>query len=294
MRIRPIIQAAFIAACLGMPLYAGTFWGITGAVHPSVDALKARIDQQGGGVPTEVPATPTPVYSPTSSFTQSPTFSVSPTETVSSTVTPSFTSSPTFSASPTITATPTASDSFTTSPTPSATATATPTVTPSPVVTLVQVIWQNGTTGCWGGNCATGGITIQDSVNWSAHATVSNAMQWTWTTPSGVFNYFQPTFTLQNAQDMSAYANGHLQFDVKLGQPVGNYSSIAVSTYNGGSSMSLNLASVNNTSFTTVSFPLATLGTNGTGLMFTTVTFTSNQVGGNVLIYFNNIEWTSN
>jgi hypothetical protein len=310
---------AFMA--LGTPMFAGTYWGIIGAVHGGVDTLKSQIGaQERSAEPTVVVATDTPVLSPTASpsatpsATQSPTFSVSPTSTDSPTESPSFTASPTPSATPTLTASATASDTYTGSPTSSATPSATdtssatltstvtstftPTSTITPTATAtptpqVQLIWQNGTAACWGGNCATGGITIQDKVFWSTYTTVSNAMEWYVTV--GGFNYFEPAFTLQNAQDQSAYAGGHLQFDVKLGQPASNYSAITIFAMGvGGSNMSLDLASVNNSSFTTVSFPLATLGTNGTGLMSTEIHFTSVQNPGAVMIYFNNIQWVSN
>jgi len=165
-----------------------------------------------------------------------------------------------------------------------------PTAVPGGGTTPVQVIWQNGTNGCWGANCGTGSITIHDTENWSTYTTVSSAMEWTVTV--GGFNFFEPTFSLQNSQNQSAFANGHLQFDVKLGQPVANYSAITVFAM-GGSNVNLNLATLNNTSFTTVAIPLATLGTNGTGLMSTDIQFTANQSNGAVLIYFNNIEWTT-
>ena len=165
-----------------------------------------------------------------------------------------------------------------------------PTAVPGGGTTPVQVIWQNGTAGCWGGDCGTGGITIQDLEHWSTYTTVSSAMEWTVTV--GGFNFFEPTFSLQNSQNQSAFANGHLQFDVKLGQPVGNYSSITIFGM-GGSNFPLNLASLSNSSFTTVAIPLATLGTNGTGLMSTDIQFTTNQTVNSILIYFNNVEWTT-
>lgn len=152
------------------------------------------------------------------------------------------------------------------------------------------MIWQNGAPGCWGGNCGSGGILIRDSVDWSTYTTVSNAMEWYVTV--GGFDYFEPMFTLQNTQNQGAYANGHLQFDVKLGQPASNYSAITIFAM-GGSNMSLNLSSVNDTSFNTVSFPLASLGTNGTGLMSAEIQFNAVQSVNSVVIYFNNIEWTS-
>jgi hypothetical protein len=156
---------------------------------------------------------------------------------------------------------------------------------------ITQSIWQNGTTGCWAGNCGTGGISIQDAEHWSTFATVSNAMEWTVTV--GGFNFFEPTFSLQNSQNQSAFANGHLQFDVELGQAVSNYSAITIFAM-GGSNVNLNLATLSNTSFTTVTIPLSTLGTNGTGLMSTDIQFNATQSVGAVLIYFNNVEWTSN
>src|ERR1700677_3931900 len=54
-----------------------------------------------------------------------------------------------------------------------------PTALPGGGTTPVQVVWQNGTAGCWGGNCGTGGITIQDLEDWSTYTTVSSAMEWT-------------------------------------------------------------------------------------------------------------------
>jgi hypothetical protein len=165
-----------------------------------------------------------------------------------------------------------------------------PTAVPGGGTTPVQMIWQNGTAGCWGGNCGTGGITISDLKSWSTYTTVSNTMEWTVTV--GGFNYFEPTFSLQNSQNQSAFANGHLQFEVELGQPVANYSAITIFAM-GGSNVNLNLASLSNSSFTTVTVPLATLGTNGSGLMSTEIQFNANQSDGAVLIYFNNVEWTT-
>jgi hypothetical protein len=167
-----------------------------------------------------------------------------------------------------------------------------PTAVPGgPTQTQTLVIWQNGTAGCWAGNCGTGGILIQDAEHWSTYTTVSNAMEWYVTV--GGFDFFEPTFSLQNSQNQSAFANGHLQFGVELGQAASNYSAITIFAM-GGSSVNLNLASLNNTSFTTVAIPLATLGTNGTGLMSTDIQFNSVQAVNAELIYFNNIEWTPN
>ncbi|HTB21083.1 MAG TPA: hypothetical protein VK914_00080 [bacterium] len=181
---------------------------------------------------------------------------------------------------------PTASPTWTGAP--SETASPTPSATATPVT---QIIWQNGTAGCWGGDCANGGVLIRDAVNWSTYTTASSAMEWTVTV--GGFDYFEPSFSLQNPQNQSAFANGHLQFDVELGQPTSNYGAITVFAM-GGSNMSLNLASVNDTSFTTVSFPLATLGTNGTGLLSVEVQFNTSQPLNAAIIYLNNIQWISN
>jgi hypothetical protein len=130
-----------------------------------------------------------------------------------------------------------------------------------------------------------------DNFAWSTYETTSNAMEWYVTV--GGFSYFEPEFTLQNSQSQSAYANGHLQFDVKLGQPASAYDYITLYAM-GGSNVGLNLASVNDTSFTTVSFPLATLGTNGTTLMNMYIQFNATQADNAVMIYVNNVEWTSN
>src|SRR5205807_1471020 len=94
------------------------------------------------------------------------------------------------------------------------------------------------------------------------------------TTASNTLEFYVPTaaycmtcgnywayFQTQNLQDKSAYSNGHIEFDMMLGQPVSNYTWIQV--FIGGSNntpITLNLSTLSASSFSHVSVSIATLG----------------------------------
>src|ERR1019366_4677311 len=96
------LRLAALLLILGAPLFAGTYWGVIGAIHNSVGLLKNKIDAL---TPSPAPTAP----GPSSTFTISPTFSESatplPSPTQSATVTFTVTDTDTPTISPTASST---------------------------------------------------------------------------------------------------------------------------------------------------------------------------------------------
>jgi len=161
-------------------------------------------------------------------------------------------------------------------------------VTPTP-----QIIWQNGTVGCWGGNCTTGGLTIGDVVT-PYLTTGSNTLEFYFNNSSQNPANLEPSFKTQNVQVKTAYTNGHLQFDIELGQSASLYSSINVAIGSGWTT--LNLSALSASSFTHISIPFTSMGgvSSATYLALFLVDMTTNTGASTPYVYFNNVEWTPN
>ncbi len=166
--------------------------------------------------------------------------------------------------------------------------------TPSPTsAPSTFIIWQNGTAGCYQGNCLIDQIFIL--VGGTTQVT-GNALEW-----DSDSTYCNPGLYggVSNQADVTAYANGHLQMDMKLGLSPASYNNIYVGS---GVLYNLNLALLNTSSFTHVSVPLD-LASAGPNLSLWNGPFVQIQLycfgGGSFpasgpLLYLNNVEWTSN
>ena len=165
---------------------------------------------------------------------------------------------------------------------------------PTPTPTA-QVIWQNGALGCWAGNCSTGGMAISDQ-GVTHRTTVSNTLEIDGMPQSGSGVLFGSWFTkiqLLNTENQNGYANGHLEFDIMLGQPASAYAGIGVSAGNGCPNwVQLSPGSLSQSSFTHISVPLPTCTINYPTLFVVTLTGTS--ATSLPVLYLNNIEWTTN
>lgn len=165
-----------------------------------------------------------------------------------------------------------------------------PTPTPTP-----QEIWQNGALGCWAGSCGTGGMAISDQ-GFTHRTTVSNTLEIDGMPQSGsgvLFGSWVSKIQLLNSENQNSYANGHLEFDIMLGQPASAYAGIGVSTGNGCPNwVQLSLGSLSQSGFTHISVPLPTCTINYPTLFVVTLTGTS--ASSLPALYLNNIEWTTN
>ncbi|MFI5257338.1 MAG: hypothetical protein ACHQRK_08770 [Gemmatimonadales bacterium] len=164
---------------------------------------------------------------------------------------------------------------------------------PTPTSTT-QVIWQNGALGCWASNCGTGGMTISDQFT-THRITASNTLEIDGMPQSGSgvqFGSWLTRIKLLNTENQSGYAGGHLQFDIMLAQPASAYAGIGVSTGNGCPNwVLLSPGSLSQTGFTHISVPLSTCTINYPTLFV--VTLTGNAASSLPVLYFNNIEWTT-
>lgn len=162
--------------------------------------------------------------------------------------------------------------------------------TPTP-----QVIWQNGALGCWAGNCATGGMSITDQ-GFTHQTTASNTLEIDGMPKSGsgvLFGSWVTRIQLLNTENQSSYANGHLEFDIMLGQPASAYAGIGVSAGNGCPNwVQLSAASLSQSGFTHISVALPNCTINYPTLFVVTLTGTS--ASSLPALYLNNIEWTTN
>jgi hypothetical protein len=165
-----------------------------------------------------------------------------------------------------------------------------PTPTPTP-----QVIWQNGALGCWAGNCGTGGMTISDQ-GFTHQTTASNTLELDGMPQSGsgvLFGSWVSKIQLLNFENQNSYANGHLEFDIMLGQPASAYAGIGVSVGNGCPNwVQLSPGALSQSGFTHISVPLPTCTINYPTLFVVTLTGTS--ASSLPALYLNNIEWTTN
>jgi hypothetical protein len=165
---------------------------------------------------------------------------------------------------------------------------------PTPTPTA-QVIWQNGALGCWAGNCGTGGMTISDQ-GFTHQTTASNTLEIDGMPKSGsgvLFGSWQTKIQLLNTENQNGYANGHLEFDIMLGQPASAYAGIGVSAGNGCPNwVQLSPGSLSQSAFTHISVPLPTCTINYPTLFVVTLTGTS--ANSLPALYFNNVEWTTN
>jgi len=165
----------------------------------------------------------------------------------------------------------------------------TPTATSAPTT---FIIWQNGTAGCYQGNC----LINQVFVGFSGTTQVTgNALEWD--SDSTNCNT-SANGGISNPVDATAYANGHLQLDLKPGLNPSSYTYITVGC---GVPYSVNLALLSTSSFTHVSVPLdlTTVNPNLSLWSGLAIQITLNCSGGNFpasgpLLYINNVEWTSN
>jgi hypothetical protein len=158
-----------------------------------------------------------------------------------------------------------------------------------------QVLWQNGALGCWAGNCGTGGMTISDQ-GATHQTTASNTLEIDGMPRSGSGVLFGSWFTkiqLLNFENQNSYTNGHLEFDIMLAQPASAYAGIGVSVGNGCPNwVQLSPGSLSQSAFTHISVPLPTCTINYPTLFVVTLTGTS--ASSLAVLYFNNIEWTTN
>ena len=165
-----------------------------------------------------------------------------------------------------------------------------PTGTPS-----VQVIWQNGALGCWAGNCGTGGMVISDQF-FTHQTTASNTLEIDGMPKSGsgvLFGSWVTKIQLLNTENQNGYANGHLEFDVMLGQPASAYAGIGVSAGNGCPNwVQLSPGSLSQSGFTHISVPLPSCTINYPTLF--EVTLIGNSASSLPVLYLNNIEWITN
>ena len=186
-----------------------------------------------------------------------------------------------------------------------------PVQTPIPVPTLVPfVIWQNGTVGCYQGNCLLDLVRLS-TINGgpTTFQTNGNSLEW----DSNGSNICNPSLTgyMNDPIDITPYLplNGHLQMDIKLALTTASYGSIYIryDNFTGNLGYALNLSLLSSTSFTHVSVPL---------FFFQSIPPTYNYFSewtGNVfeidlncpngptyfpnsgpLLYVNNIQWTAN
>ena len=197
------------------------------------------------------------------------------------------------------------SANFTNTPTPPPTNTPSPTATAAPVT---FTIWQNGLEGCFQGNCLIGQVygvgaggpvtTFASGNNLEVDSTVSGNCD----------NVIE--LTVGGPIDATAFTNGHLQFDLKLGIAPSSFGSIYVSEAgpfvptNLCPEYGLNLSLLSTSSFTHVSVPTNFFNLGVTSLntwrepVFYLEMFCPNGSvyfpSSGPLLYLNNIEWTSN
>lgn len=173
---------------------------------------------------------------------------------------------------------------------------------PNPNPTPSQfVIWQNGTLGCYNGDCLTAQIRLQTFNDGpTTFQTTSNALEWD-SNNSGICDPEFEAF-LPGPENVNAYTKGHLQMDVKLALPPASYGGISVGCFD---SYNLNLSLLSTTSFTHVSVPLdfPTLAypydySIWSGVLFQVSIYCP---GGPTylpstgpLLYVNNVMWTAN
>jgi hypothetical protein len=163
------------------------------------------------------------------------------------------------------------SQTYTWSPT---TASATP--TPSGPVT--QVIWQNGSVGCWGGNCGTGAINT--NFNGCVEMVTGTQTLEIYTTGPVLSGSYQ--YNLQNAQSLAAFANGHVLFSIMLAQPASSYTSLYVG--GSGGSENLNISTLSNS---------VELTGSTTAIFEVGFSLFGANLSGESIFYINNIEFTS-
>lgn len=139
-----------------------------------------------------------------------------------------------------------------------------PLMPPPPPTPTPQVVWANGFIGTWFGNAmtaqcgacnTTGAVTaVNDPISGDTSALLLTA-----NVPGG-FYYFQSPVTVNPS---NYYPTGHLQFDILLGQPAANITSMSLQYYNNGFSGNCGeydfpatlISSWSSSSFTHVSTP---------------------------------------
>jgi hypothetical protein len=157
---------------------------------------------------------------------------------------------------------------------------------PPPPTPRVAMIWSNGSPGCWGDpgdTCITGGVG-------------GRTLQVTSSLASGFAG-----FCIENAggscvsRDLSAFKNGHLQFDVRLESSTVTSVSITLFT---GLTYQIPMSSLSLGQFVHLSIPLTPdlFGTNGPQQVLNVFQYniTNSAPSGNqVVLIMNDIKWTA-
>lgn len=165
---------------------------------------------------------------------------------------------------------------------------------PTAVPTVqTQIIWQNGAPGCWGGNCATGSISVADSACGNL-TTGSNTLE-IYSTAAGTTVYANfLTFDMFTIAGTVNYQ--HLQFDIELGLPASDFSAMVVEGMGTCGGSAINPASLSQSAFTHVSLPNGSISCqSGSTKTVATFMFTTTAVPiSGAYVYLNNVELTSN
>ena len=185
--------------------------------------------------------------------------------------------------------------------------------TSPPPTPRVAMIWSNGSPGCWGDpgdTCATGGSIGRIAQFFSIGGTgITNTPDTiTGGVPSlslmyyfinGTYSSGDAGFYIQGgSRDLSAFKNGHLQFDVQLVSPT--VTSVSITLFN-GVTYQIPMSSLSLGQFVHLSIPLTPdlFGTNGPQQLATVfrINVTNSDLSTPILkvaLYMNDIKWTAN
>jgi hypothetical protein len=135
-------------------------------------------------------------------------------------------------------------------------------------------------------------MTISDQ-GFTHQTTTSNTLEIDGVPRGVAFGAWFSKIQLLNVENQNSYTNGHLEFDIMLGQPASAYTAIGVSVGNGCPNwVQLSPGSLSPSGFTHISVPLPSCTINYPTLFV--VTLTGTAANSLPALYFNNIEWTTN
>lgn len=176
----------------------------------------------------------------------------------------------------------------------------------------VQTIWANGSNGCWndpGDNCGSGGpigrtvIAVSSGVGFGSAAITDPITgglpsgQMTSSVSLGVASFCIGDLNgFCRSRDLSAFSNGHLQFDIRLESPTVTSVSMTLFT---GLTYQIPMNSLTLGQFVHISIPLTPtlFGTNGPQQVSKVCEFevtNSAPTGNQPVLILNDIKWTSN